>query len=326
VPDARQLSSFLLELHSRSHELGYRAMQRFALERYRALVPLDGALVVVGTIQGGEPQAHDVFAFEEPPELMRSWETIKQDDRLVFEATQSPGTTISIAVSSAYYDGRERVREHYARFDIEYLQCTAHVYAAAGLYSVIALRRSPSRPAFTEDERLMTELVSPHLVAASRTARLGELRSLTRLGGGHGQLAAIASASGLVLDAEPGLADVLQLEWPRWRGPFLPPELMSALAAGPSSDAARFVGERIVVRVDATDDARLVHVRRRVAADELTARERQIAGEFALGASHREIGESLGIAPATVRRHLANIYEKLGVSSKAELDRMLRDL
>jgi len=35
--------------------------------------------------------------------------------------------------------------------------------------------------------------------------------------------------------------------------------------------------------------------------------------------------ERLQIAPATVRRHLANLYEKLGVSSKAELDRMLRD-
>jgi DNA-binding CsgD family transcriptional regulator len=71
---------------------------------------------------------------------------------------------------------------------------------------------------------------------------------------------------------------------------------------------------------------RLVHVRRVVVADRLTARERQIAEAFSTGDSYREIGERLTIAPNTVRRHLANIYEKLGISSKVELDRMLGGL
>lgn len=316
--DPHQLSAFLLNLHGRAHELGYRAMQRFAFEQFRALVPFDGGLFAVGTLQGGEPQAHDVFLFDEPPELMTSWATVKHEDRLAFAVTAAPGTTISTSASGPLYDGCERARAHCARFDIEHLQSTAHVYAAAGLFWVMSIYRSAASPPFSEDERVTNELLSPHLFAASRNARIGELRTLTRFGGGHGQLAAIASTAGLILEAEPGLVDVLHAEWPRWSGPFLPRPLVD-LGGG----TGRFVGERIVVRLDPTDDARLVHARRRVAADGLTDREREIAEAFALGESHREIGDRLRIAPATVRRHLANLYEKLGVSSKAELDRML---
>jgi DNA-binding CsgD family transcriptional regulator len=321
-PDARELSTYLLALHGKQTTVDYRSMQRIAFEQLRRLIPLEGGLLAVGTIQDGVPHGHDVYLFEKPPALMESWERVKHLDRLAFAATSSPGTTVNVSASGPIYDdGCEAVRAHCARFDLEHMMCTAHIYADAGLYWVMSLYRSARSPAFTEAERETNELVSPHVFAATRNARLGELRALTRVGGGgHGQLAAIASPKGLILEAEPALVEVLRLEWPRWNGPFVPPPLEPALRAG----EGRFVGKRVVVRVDAADDARLVHVRPRVAADELTERERAIAEQFSLGDSHREIGSRLGIAPATVRRHLANLYEKLGVSSKAELDRMLR--
>ncbi|MBZ0233947.1 MAG: LuxR C-terminal-related transcriptional regulator [Deltaproteobacteria bacterium] len=319
-PGTRQIASFLLDLHRRSHELGYRAMQRAALGELRALIPFDGALFGVGTVQGTQAEAHDVFLFDMPPDLMTSWAEVRDEDRLAFAATSAPGTTIAVSTSDAFYAGCDRALAHCARFDIAHLMCTAHVYAEAGLYWVMSLYRKPASPAFTEEERVTKELLSPHLFAASRHARINELRSFAQVAGGHGQITAIASPAGLVLEAEPGLVDVLRAEWPRWTGPFLPPPLEAALSGG----VGRFVGERIVVRADLAEDTRLVQARRRVAADELTDRERQIAEAFAMGESHREIGDRLGIAPATVRRHLANLYEKLGVSSKAELDRMLR--
>lgn len=55
----------------------------------------------------------------------------------------------------------------------------------------------------------------------------------------------------------------------------------------------------------------------------LSKRERMIATKFAAGMTHREIGETLFIAPSTVRTHLATIYRKLEVSSRIELLRRL---
>ena len=57
----------------------------------------------------------------------------------------------------------------------------------------------------------------------------------------------------------------------------------------------------------------------------LSDRERMVATKFAEGMTYREIGETLFIAPATVRTHLSAIYRKLNVRSKVALAALLAD-
>jgi DNA-binding NarL/FixJ family response regulator len=52
---------------------------------------------------------------------------------------------------------------------------------------------------------------------------------------------------------------------------------------------------------------------------ELTLREVEIISEIKAGSSNREIARTLSISEETVKRHLSNIFEKLGVSSRLEL-------
>ncbi len=52
---------------------------------------------------------------------------------------------------------------------------------------------------------------------------------------------------------------------------------------------------------------------------ELTPREVEIISEIKAGSSNREIARTLSISEETVKRHLSNIFEKLGVSSRLEL-------
>jgi predicted ATPase/DNA-binding NarL/FixJ family response regulator len=51
----------------------------------------------------------------------------------------------------------------------------------------------------------------------------------------------------------------------------------------------------------------------------LTAREREIAALIARGLSNRAIADELVISPATAARHVANIFTKLGFTSRAQL-------
>jgi predicted ATPase/DNA-binding CsgD family transcriptional regulator len=51
----------------------------------------------------------------------------------------------------------------------------------------------------------------------------------------------------------------------------------------------------------------------------LTAREREIAALLTRGLSNRAIAEELVISPATVARHIANIMDKLGHTSRAQI-------
>ena len=54
-------------------------------------------------------------------------------------------------------------------------------------------------------------------------------------------------------------------------------------------------------------------------AERLTARERQVIAGVATGESNREIASRLGLSEITVKHHVSNIFDKLGVSNRAEL-------
>ncbi|MGH3400753.1 MAG: response regulator transcription factor, partial [Streptosporangiaceae bacterium] len=51
----------------------------------------------------------------------------------------------------------------------------------------------------------------------------------------------------------------------------------------------------------------------------LTAREMEIARLIARGLSNRGIADELTISPATAARHVANIFGKLGFTSRAQV-------
>ena len=63
------------------------------------------------------------------------------------------------------------------------------------------------------------------------------------------------------------------------------------------------------------------------AEDVLSGRELEIVLLAARGLSNGQIAASLHLSEATVKRHLANVYEKMGVSSRGEAAReaLLRD-
>jgi DNA-binding NarL/FixJ family response regulator len=65
----------------------------------------------------------------------------------------------------------------------------------------------------------------------------------------------------------------------------------------------------------------------RVAAErsgsELTATERRVAALIADGGTNRDVAAALFVSVRTVETHVASIYRKLGVRSRAELARRL---
>ena len=56
--------------------------------------------------------------------------------------------------------------------------------------------------------------------------------------------------------------------------------------------------------------------------DELTAQELQVALQVAEGKTDREVGAALFVSPTTVEFHLARVYRKHDVSTRAELIRL----
>src|SRR5262249_37402293 len=72
-------------------------------------------------------------------------------------------------------------------------------------------------------------------------------------------------------------------------------------------------------------DASVVDLETLQALATLTAREREIAGMAARGLSDREIGEAIAISARAVEAHLHRAYNKLGITSRADLSAYVLD-
>ena len=176
------LSSFLLDLHERSNELGYRELQNDALRRLTELIHFDAGLMGMGTIRAGVPHGHDVVLHECPPALMESWELVKHEDKVAMWAFHHPGETGSFAVDGPIFDGCDAARAHCRAWRIAHVMCTSMISAEAGLCWVMSVYRADAARPFTEVEREAMQLVVPHLMAAARRARIGQ-RCSTDSGG-----------------------------------------------------------------------------------------------------------------------------------------------
>jgi two-component system, NarL family, nitrate/nitrite response regulator NarL len=65
---------------------------------------------------------------------------------------------------------------------------------------------------------------------------------------------------------------------------------------------------------------------RHAATRPLSARESEVARLAARGLRNRDIAEALGLTESTVKMHMGNVFDKLGVASRAELAALARDL
>jgi DNA-binding CsgD family transcriptional regulator len=80
--------------------------------------------------------------------------------------------------------------------------------------------------------------------------------------------------------------------------------------------AARAVFEQLGAAPDLAELERLTATRRAETFDALTDREREVLSLVASGETNRQIATTLGISEHTIARHLSNIFDKLGVTSR----------
>jgi DNA-binding CsgD family transcriptional regulator len=85
-----------------------------------------------------------------------------------------------------------------------------------------------------------------------------------------------------------------------------------------SRDASQTVSARV-----APIESEVLSIERLTSTHGLTRREAQIALEIAYGKTDREIAKTIGVAFSTVRTHVNHVYEKLGVSTRAALVRLI---
>jgi predicted ATPase/DNA-binding CsgD family transcriptional regulator len=166
----------------------------------------------------------------------------------------------------------------------------------------------------------LTESMRLSLATGHRLAIARGLRALAVLAGALGdntqavRLAGAAQAAGEQIGAQPSASAARRigrlLESAAGElGPDAVPVLFAEGKGMSPHQAAQLLAAPQAVAAQARD----------ATSGPLSSREFEIATLVVIGLSNREIAEQLFISPATVARHIANIFAKLGLSSRAQL-------
>ena len=290
------------------------------LAAVRAQLPFDTAGWGTFAITPQGAHVHSVHLFGLPHQMMADYEAVKQHDTLSARALARPGTTLNVSVGKTRWPLHPDMLRHVRKWGLDHSLGTVYLDPALQLCSAVSFYRGAAQPAFTATERALKQRLMPHLVEAwNLNALMFVERPAPDLAP---RTLALVDREGMIYNADAGLQGLLQTEFRGWAGPRLPAPLVASLCA---DEPAAYRGQHLAaVLVRVLDDGlRLVRVRPLALADQLSARERDVAAQFAAGHSHKEIAQALGISPATVRNQVQKVYLKLGVRSKVGLAQSL---
>jgi DNA-binding CsgD family transcriptional regulator len=174
---------------------------------------------------------------------------------------------------------------------------------------------------FDESERLVLELLQPHLwrrhMAATAAADAAEsLATLdgAQAGGVHDVV--LCSGRGVIEFASPRSRRLLEMYFGRSNG-RLPEPLLDAVSTASGPLVTNLDDRCLTIRTARTGTLLLLLLdERHTRIERLTRRQLQILERVALGETNDEIAAKLELSPATVGKHLENIYSRLGVHSR----------
>jgi DNA-binding CsgD family transcriptional regulator len=169
---------------------------------------------------------------------------------------------------------------------------------------------------FDDRDKLFLELLRPNLearaaAAASAAAAAASLASLEEPASDAAHSLVLCSTRGAIEFASPSSRALLD-HYVGVENGHLPTALFRQATVVLASGS-----RRLTIRVAKSGELRVLLLDERDArVEHLTPREREILDRAARGQANAEIALDLGIATATVAKHLEHVYDKLGVASR----------
>ena len=168
-----------------------------------------------------------------------------------------------------------------------------------------------ARRPFSERDRLVLDLLQPHLARLWQAARTRRELAAALVGLDRAEA---HESRGVILLGPRGDVEYASEPARRLLRELAPDEtLLDWLASGSRQPLVHRHGDRRLI-VERVGDALLLEETRPDLG--LTAREREVLTWVASGKTNAEIARTLWLAPSTVGKHLENVYAKLGVKTR----------
>lgn len=311
----KRFSNYLLQLYRGALEKPTDEFKAWALNETKALIPFDACIWGAASWIDGRLKINSAHLHNLEAGFIPNWMKHQHEDKLINATNLHVDQTINFDTSTEYA-GTAILQFHYQPFSTAHILSTTNLDTDTRLLNTLSLyRANPSLP-FSEVERALKEVIFPHLIEALRKNWVANLPLLFP-GNQRSTYNSIAScdAFGVLQVSLPTFIETCRNEWPAWHGPTLPQALRSSIEKG----ELKFTGEKIVVNLSKLDDVVLLRMRPKLAADELSPRELEVAQRFSSGEDYKTIAQKLSLSPSTIKGHLNKIYLKLDINEKASL-------
>lgn len=316
-------AQLLLSLYRHAREAPPEAFQEAAMGLVRSVVRFESCIWGSGYFiaSGDKRQLVPLSAYtsEIDPRGFEEWKAINRADKVIPIGCKVPRTTVQFHSPTLYASRDDAVMGDYARrFRRQSILATALEPGDALVFSWCSIYRPDPADVFREDERARCEVLVNHLNEASKVNRLVQTSAASSAAWAERDqgTGALATPDGRLLSAQPGFLQACARQWRAFDGANLPATVLAQLLAS-AEGIARL--PRVVIRVRRLFGCLRLDAKPRTAADGPAPRRMDVAALHARGHSYKEIARMLGIAPATVRNHIAASYRSLGIASRAGL-------
>ena len=300
------VSDFLLELYHDASECTPDELRLRVLKNLQRFIPFDFGVWGGGWADGR--LVTDLTVLNQSEAILGEWASVAQEDAFCDLTLNRLGATARFDDVPDYRRSLA-YNEHWRRFDASHMMATIVGEKTDGYVSFVGLCADDRPMTFSDTERMFKQLLMPHLSQALRMNR--ELWT-GRAAIGH-EAVGLIDGEGWVLCVHGPFHDFTANEWGA-RVAQLPAHVMSALKRG-----RRWRGQMLDMRLSPFGRNYFVHLSIHPILSSLSPREREVARLFASGMTTKQVARALGTSPSTVRNQIVHIYEKLGISSKAQL-------
>jgi len=314
--DIDSFSSLLLELYKKAHTTPFHNFHGMVLEALRPRLRFDMAFWGTVTVINNKQHVHAWRQYKVPNYFAEMLNVRPEDAIIPQRAIAELGRTLRFGPDDMRVNVLTALLTNIT--NRENVIITAVRNERFHTIDVLGLGRHDRESPFTDDETYFKQRLMEHLesmITINFEAQIVNLRSTIQAEHGH----AIVDVNGSIYAADSQFLQLIALEWPDWNGCQLPEQF----GAGIRANLSLLSGKHVNVHLSRRDGLILAVLSRRSELDTLTSRERQIAEQFANGASHKEVARASNISPETVRTYLRTIYRKLGIDDKAKLANIL---
>lgn len=256
-------------------------------------------------------------------QLLQDYDVVKNLDPLAPRTIAKPGHVFYVDANNP----EENVDEAFRQFTMKYdfpkcLAMAVELPRTKNLHLFAAWRKQSDHP-FTNDDSDALRQILPHIVQGLVHCREFSIKS--QMLGPWSRYNSIATFSDnkLVIDIEDQFYNIVEQKFPNEIDDGLPDAVLKLL----DNDCENWLRIKdVVFRRHNVQSATLIVATQLGELTKLSDRELEVSKMFADGSDHKMIAVELNRSAATVRNHLRNVYQKLGINSRSELADILTRL